>query len=122
MMSSLILKAAVAASLFTLAGTANATETMKDWENKLRSKIASTNSYPSDAITQGVEGTVKVRLKFAQTGEIDGIEFVEKSGFEVLDRKAFLMALRIKGMPELPEGRDQMSLIVPLKFALNDKS
>lgn len=117
-----LFKTALAASLVVFASAANATETMKGWEQKLRSKIAATNSYPSDALNSGVEGTVKVRLKFAQTGDVEGVEFVEKSGFEVLDRKAFQMALRIKDMPALPEGRNQISLIVPLTFALTNKS
>jgi len=121
-MKSPILKLAAALSIFAFAGTASANETMKDWEHKLRTKIAATNSYPSDAIDDGVEGTVKVRLKFARTGDVEGVEFVEKSGFEVLDRKAFQMALRIKGMPALPEGRDQISLIVPLTFSLTNNS
>ena len=121
-MKSPLIKAALAVSLFALAGAANATETMKDWEDKLRTKIVAANNYPSDAINQGFEGTVKVRLKFAQTGTVDGVEFVEKSGFDVLDRKALQMALRIKGMPALPEGRDHLSFIVPLTFALENNS
>lgn len=121
-MKSIIFKAAVAASLFLVAGAANAADTFQEWENKLRSKIASTNTYPADALSEGVEGTVKVRLKFAQNGDIEGVEFVEKSGSETLDRKAFQMALRIRNMPALPEGRDTVSLVVPLTFALRDKS
>ncbi|WP_262694772.1 energy transducer TonB [Kordiimonas aquimaris] len=115
-------KLAAALSIFVFAGTANANEPMKDWENRLRTKIAATNSYPTEAINEGAEGTVKMRLKFAQTGNVEGVELVEKSGFEILDRKAFQMALRIQGMPALPEGRKQISLIVPLTFSLTDNS
>lgn len=121
-MKSPTLKLAAALSIFMFADTANANETMKDWEHKLRTKIVATHSYPSDAIDEGVEGTVKVRLKFARTGYVEGIEFVEKSGFEILDRRVLQMALRIKGMPALPEGRDQISLIVPLTFSLTNNS
>lgn len=118
-----IVKSAVAATAILFAGTsANAFDNIADWKDNLRSKIESTNSYPSKAIEAGIEGTVTVRLKFAQNGAVDGVEFVEKSGFEVLDRRAFATAVRLANLPALPEGREELTLVVPVRFELPSNS
>ena len=69
----------------------------------------------------GIEGVVTVRLTFGKEGSVNGVELVEKSGHDILDRRAFFVAARAK-MPALPEGREEVSLVVPMRFALADKS
>ncbi len=122
-MKSLFIKSATAASIALFAGSsASAIDTMEGWKTTLRSKIQSSNMYPVKAIENGIEGTVKVRLKFDRDGDVSGIEFVEKSGHDVLDRRAFATALRISDMPALPEGREDISLVIPVRFKLPDNS
>ena len=118
-MTSLFVKSAIAASALLLAGTtASATDTIADWKDVLRGKIESSNSYPSKALEEGIEGVVTVRLTFGKEGAVNGVEFVEKSGYDVLDRRAFAAAARVADMPALPEGREEISLVVPVRFIL----
>lgn len=122
-MKSLTIKSLLAASALVLVVTpAFADDAINEWKNKLRSQILSSNSYPSEAIRGDLEGTVKVRLKFDKDGDVKGVEFVEKSGHDVLDKRVFASALRISKMPALPNGQNQLSLVVPIRFELPDES
>lgn len=122
-MKSLAVKSALVATAVFLTGTTvSANDTMDGWKQALRGKIQSSNTYPARALEEGVEGTVKVRLRFAKNGGVDGVELVEKSGHDILDRRAFTTALRLSNLPALPEGHDQLSLIVPVRFQLPSKS
>ena len=118
-MTSLFVKSTITASAILLSGTAvTATDTIADWKDMLRGKIESSNSYPSKALERGLEGVVTVRLTFSKEGAVNGVEFVEKSGYDILDRRAFAAAARLADMPALPEGREEISLIVPVRFTL----
>ena len=55
-------------------------------------------------------------------GGINAVEFVEKSGHDILDRRAFITAMRVAKMPALPNGQEQLSLLVPVSFELPDNS
>ena len=116
--------AVFAAGLLALSFTTGtgATETMKEWENSLRNKIVSQNSYPRPALKTGVEGTVKLRLKFANDGNIEGVEIVERSGHKLLDQNALRLALRLKDLPALPADKDSLSLVIPMTFRIKDES
>lgn len=118
-----LLNAILTASFFVFAGTqaVSADDEMQSWKDALRSKIATSKNYPRTALEDGIEGTVRLRLKFEKNGGIQGAEIVGKSGNQALDRSALQLALRINDMPALPEGREQMSMIIPMKFQIKDK-
>lgn len=122
-MKSVIISAGLATATIFLANTpAFATDTMEGWKDKLRGKIQSSYTYPAKAIENGIEGTVKVRFRFARNGGVDGVEIVESSGYDILDRRAFVTALHLSNMPTLPKGQQALSLIVPVRFELPGKS
>lgn len=122
-MKSLFSKSLLSAIVFTAAtSAATANDPMDAWKDLLRDKVQSSNSYPAKALENGIEGTVTVRMSFAQDGNVNGVEFVKKSGFDILDRRAFATALRLDNMPALPAGHDDISLIIPLRFKLPDNS
>jgi len=103
------------------ATTAGATGTMQEWEDTLHHKIASQNDYPAAALRDGVEGTVKIHLKFAGDGDGEGVEIIETSAHKLLGRNALHLALRLKGIPALPNGQENLSLVIPLTFQITDK-
>lgn len=122
-MTSTFTKSALAATAALMIGTsATAADPIDTWKDELRSKIQSSNRYPAKAVENQLEGVVKVRLTFAQDGNVQGVQFVEKSGHDVLDRRAFAAAIRLGTMPALPEGTDELSLVVPVRFELPDNS
>ncbi len=122
-MKTLFSKSLLSAVLVTIAAsTAAANDSMEAWKNLLRDKVQSSNHYPAKALENGIEGTVTVRMSFAQDGNVNGVEFVKKSGFDILDRRAFATALRLDNMPALPAGHDDVSLIIPVRFKLPDNS
>lgn len=115
---------ALTSMLLFAASAANAASphTMEAWEAKLRTKLENANDYPVDAINSGIEGTVKVRIIFNATGEIDGAELIEKSGSRVLDRSVLSAALKLDNIPALPAGQEQLALVIPVTFKIQDKS
>ena len=118
-----LVKSAIAATaIFAATTSASAMDTIADWKDALRNKIEATNAYPSKAIEAGIEGTVTVRLTYGQDGAMNGVEFVEKSGHEILDQRAFKTALRVAKMPALPAGHTELSLLVPVRFELPNNS
>lgn len=122
-MKLVIVKSAIAATaIFAATTSATAMDSIADWKDALRNKIEATNAYPSKAIEAGIEGTVTVRLTYGRDGGINGVEFVEKSGHDILDRRAFATAMRVAKMPALPEGHEELSLVVPVRFELPNNS
>jgi len=124
-MNAPIFKATALSSILLFAASTNVSAsdyTMEAWEAKLRTKLENVNDYPSEAMRAGVEGTVKVRLTFGESGDVNGAELIEKSGSRELDRTVLKMALRLNDVPALPEGQKQVSLIVPVTFKIKDKS
>lgn len=109
----------VALSL-AIASPAFSVDTVADWEKILRSKITAKNTYPRNALNEGIEGTVKMKLIFAPTGQVRGVEIVGSSGNHLLDRSAMRVALQLHDMPSLPKGRSEMSVVVPVTFKLKD--
>lgn len=122
-MKTLFSKSLLSAVMVTIAtSAAAANDSMEAWKDLLRDKVQSSNRYPAKALENGIEGTVTVRMSFAQDGNVNGVEFVKKSGFDILDRRAFATALRLDNMPALPAGHEDVSLIIPVRFKLPDNS
>jgi TonB family protein len=122
-MKTTFFKTIITASLFIFSTTqsAQADDAMQNWKNALHTEITSNKSYPDLALRSGIEGTVMMRLKFAKNGDVKGVEILENSGNEILDRSALKLALRINGLPTLPEGKNEVSMVVPMTFQIKDR-
>lgn len=121
-LSSILKPAAACAALVSVtAFTAVADDMNSDaqWNQMVRQELAKIQSYPTRALEQGVEGTVKLRVEVATDGRVEDYEIVEGSGSAILDRAVARMAARLDRLPA-PASASDASFIVPLSFKLSD--
>lgn len=69
--------------------------------------------YPPDAVTQGLEGEVRLILKFDEQGRISSVSIAASSGFAILDQAAVKAAYAMG-----QTGTTSRELIVPVIFQL----
>lgn len=69
--------------------------------------------YPLDAVTQGLEGEVRLILQFDEKGRISSVSIAASSGFAILDQAAVKAAYAMG-----QTGTTSRELIVPVIFQL----
>src|SRR5690606_7850614 len=62
--------------------------TAADWKSTVTRLIAAQHSYPRSAQIRGDEGIAKVRINIDAGGKITGVELVQPTGSQILDREA----------------------------------
>lgn len=87
------------------------------WKSSVANLIASHQTYPRSAQIRGQEGTTRLRVAFAATGQISQVELVESSGSAILDREAQSMLTGLGRLPAPPSGLS--SIVVPIVWRLN---
>jgi len=90
---------------------------MVEWQQKARRQVTLKQTYPQYLINRGVEGSVKLRVDIAANGLVTEASLLQSSGNEELDEEALLMAGDLR-LPELPEGKESFTLVLPLKYEL----
>lgn len=106
-------KTAIAALvLVASAGTATAA----DWKSTVTRLIAAQHSYPRSAQIRGDQGTAKVRISVDAGGKITGVELVEPTGSQILDREAVRIPQKIGAVPPPPGGPTK--LVIPIAWKL----
>ena len=88
-----------------------------NWQTEVARMIASHQSYPRSAQIRGEQGTAKVRVAFAATGQISQVELIQSSGSAILDREAQTMMNGMGRLPAPPSG--VTSVVVPIVWRLN---
>lgn len=114
---SLLLFAAAAASL--LSTPSRASEDMSSWKTEVVRAVAKKQKYPRAALAREVEGKAKVRLTVLADGTISNHELVQSTGETVLDKEIPRLVKRLNPLPSLPEGREELSFVLPLDWSLN---
>ncbi len=116
-------KAAIFSASIALFATvpAAAEQSVESWNNQVRKEIEEKHYYPRNALAQGIQGQVKVRLTVATDGRLKGIQIVESSGNEILDTDALHLAARLKKLPAAPTSEGELSIVVPLTYRIADK-
>lgn len=108
-----VLKIAIAAVVtFGFGGGANAA----DWKSTVTRLIAAQHSYPRSAQIRGDEGTAKVRISVDASGKITGVELIEPTGSQILDREAVRIPQKIGQVPPPPGGPTR--LVIPIAWKL----
>ena len=69
--------------------------------------------YPSEAITRGLEGEVRLILKLSASGAVDDVAIAASSGHPILDNAAIKAAYAMGALPGGPR-----ELILPVIFRL----
>lgn len=119
-MSPNFFKTALIASVFTISPlAASAAENIDEWAKIARKEIIQNQYYPRGAVTQGIEGSVKVRFDVAKSGLVKGVQIVETSGSDILDAQALKVAAKLEKLPKLPSGVAEHTFIVPFKFQID---
>lgn len=121
-MSLSLVKTATLSALMMAASTvpAFAADTMQDWAEEVRKEFAQKHRYPARAQKANAEGTVKVRVRVANTGSIKGFEIIQPSGSDVLDAEALDLIARVDPLPALPVEDENYAFVIPLSFKLQD--
>jgi protein TonB len=92
---------------------------MKTWKRAVAKKVAKKQKYPRSALAREIEGKARVRLHVAADGAITSHEIVEETGESVLDKEIPKLVNRLNPLPALPEGKTEMSFVLPLNWRLN---
>lgn len=94
-------------------------EDMASWKNSVVKRVASKQRYPRAALAREIQGKAKVRLNVDAAGNITDHEIVEATGERVLDNEIPKLVKRLNPLPALPEGRSELSFVLPLDWSLN---
>ncbi|NVJ70342.1 MAG: energy transducer TonB [Alphaproteobacteria bacterium] len=92
---------------------------MDDWQKAVAQKVRAKQGYPRLAVARQLEGRAKVRLTVDADGTISNYEIVEPTGEEVLDRAIPALIGKLTPLPPLPEGRDNITFVLPLNWSLD---
>jgi len=87
------------------------------WQKKVAQLIADNFSYPRSAQVRGEEGTAKVKVTMDASGRITGVELVEATSSDILNREAEKIMTKIGSFPPPPAG--VTSLVVPISWKLS---
>jgi protein TonB len=76
-------------------------------------------AYPAAAVARSLEGTVLLRLHIAATGQVQRVEVVTSSGYDILDRAAVEAVSTWRGRPAQQAGMPLASVeLLPVRFRL----
>jgi len=101
-----------------VATPANAAD-MTSWKKAVAKKVAKKQKYPRSALAREIEGRAKVRLHVTADGTINAHEIVQETGESVLDREIPKLVTRLNPLPALPDGKTELSFVLPLNWRLN---
>lgn len=65
----------------------------------IESAIERSKAYPRMARERGIQGVVHVRFKLKPSGEIDRVEIVKSSGYDILDSASIRTLYRVGPLP-----------------------
>lgn len=104
---------------FGLATTPASAMDMAGWKKAVAKKVAKKQKYPRSALAREIEGKARVRLVVSADGAITSHEIVQETGQSVLDKEIPKLVKRLDPLPSLPDGKAEMSFVLPLNWSLN---
>lgn len=111
------LAGAVALGLFSIPTMANSD--IDSWKKAVVKSVVKKQKYPRAALAREMEGKAKVRLTVLADGTITNHEVIEATGEAILDREIPRLMKRLSPLPSLPDGREEVSFVLPLDWSLN---
>ncbi len=109
------------ASTETAAGALVASASAKQiYVSELRAFLERNKRYPSQALTLGQEGTVKIRFQILEDGTLTEATVAQTSGSSILDQAAMKLVRGLVRFKPIPEGlvERSLSLIVPIEYRI----
>lgn len=107
---------AVLAAAIVAGASAPAMAQDAGWQRQVAKLIADNFSYPRSAQVRGEEGTAKVKVSMDASGRITGVQLVEPTGSDILNREAEKIMQKIGSFPPPPAGVS--SLVIPISWKL----
>lgn len=92
---------------------------MANWRKAVAKKLVKKQKYPRSALAREIEGKARVRLFVTADGTISSHEVLEETGQKVLDREIPKLIKRLNPLPALPDGKTEMTFVLPLTWRLN---
>jgi len=92
---------------------------MNGWKKAVIKKVAKSQKYPRSALAREIEGKAKIRLTVDAAGTITNHEVVQETGEAVLDNEIPKLVDRLNPLPSLPDGKTELSFVLPLNWSLN---
>ncbi len=118
-----LFKAVILTVLFTVtsfnSSTVFAADDMTSWKKAVAKKVAKNQKYPRSALSREIEGRAKIRLTVAADGAITSHEIIQETGASILDREIPKLVKRLSPLPSLPEGKTELSFVLPLDWRLD---
>jgi protein TonB len=104
-------------ALAALVAPAVADADASSWQSSVARVIAAHQNYPRSAQLRGDQGTSRLRVALAATGQISQVEVIQSSGSAILDHEAQTMVSSLGRLPAPPSGIS--SIVVPIVWRLN---
>lgn len=92
----------------------------RDYTPLVVQKIYQNISYPSRAVSKNQQGTVRVAIKIARSGELQSVLTTQQSKYSSLNKAALKAVEKASPFPTLPEQitADSFELSIPITFRL----
>ena len=96
------------------------TNILQEFLSDVRRRIESNKTYPPTAIDAGIEGSSGVRMTITKDGQLEKVEIVDSSGYEILDKAALQSVRSAAPFPPIPKniGREKIEMNLYLVFRI----
>jgi TonB family protein len=96
------------------------TQLRRDFNRKIRDRIAKVMSYPRIAKRRGFEGEPVVSFTIDKNGNLSNYSLVSSSGHQILDNSALETIKKAEPYPKIPDKleRDKIKLKLPLLYSI----
>jgi periplasmic protein TonB len=96
------------------------TTTEQNWEGRVLARLERMKRYPGDAMQQGLEDIIYVRLTLDRQGHVVASTIVKSHGHAVLDNAVLYLVKRASPLPALPASiaGATYTFVVPVDFFL----
>lgn len=85
------------------------------WQSRLMAHLERRKKYPADARRRGERGTVYVRFRIDDAGNVSSVSLVRSSGYPALDNEVLSLVRRASPVPAPPPGVNK-TITAPVRF------
>lgn len=86
------------------------------WQSRLMAHLERRKKYPADARRRGERGTVYVRFRIDDNGNVSSVSLAHSSGYPALDNEVLSLVRRASPVPAPPPGVNK-TITAPVRFS-----
>lgn len=87
------------------------------WQSRLMAHLERRKKYPADARRRGERGTVYVRFRIDDNGNVNSVSIARSSGYPALDNEVLALVRRASPVPAPPSGVNK-TITAPVQFSV----